>query len=242
MRQNYALAQNLAARIEQIPGVGEVYIPQDMNYPALRLNVDRVHAAELGLTQKDMVDNVITALNSNAMIAPNYWVDRRSGNDYLPDGPILRTWPAGDSQLRGSEKYSDPRARICRQPTTLDTVVKLEDIQTPTEIDHYQIQRVTDVYVTPAEKIWARSRIQVRDDYEGLKLPANVRVNLRGMVQGMNQSFKSFAIGFALIVRAAVPDPGGAVQVVYRSNLDHVGHSHGIHRCADHPAVDRTPR
>ena len=63
--------------------MGEVYIPQDMNYPALRLDVDRVHAAELGLTQKDMVDNVITALNSNYMIAPNYWADQKTGNDYF---------------------------------------------------------------------------------------------------------------------------------------------------------------
>ena len=63
--------------------MGQVYIPQDLNYPALRLDIDRVHAAELGLTQKDVVDNVITALNSNSMIAPNYWVDRKSGNDYF---------------------------------------------------------------------------------------------------------------------------------------------------------------
>ena len=70
-----------------------------MNYPALRLDVDRIHAAELGLTQKDVVDNVITALNSNYMIAPNYWVDRKSGNDYyltvqyLSMGPArFRTW------------------------------------------------------------------------------------------------------------------------------------------------------
>jgi hydrophobic/amphiphilic exporter-1 (mainly G- bacteria), HAE1 family len=75
------IAENLAAQIRQIHGVGEVYIPQDMNYPALRLDVDRVHAGELGLSQKDVVDNVITALNSNYMIAPNYWVDRKSGND-----------------------------------------------------------------------------------------------------------------------------------------------------------------
>ena len=65
-----------------MPGVGEIYIPQDMNYPGLRLDVDRVHAGEMGLTQKDVVDNVITALNSNYMIAPNYWVDRKTGNDY----------------------------------------------------------------------------------------------------------------------------------------------------------------
>ena len=70
-------------QIRGLRGVGEVYIPQDMNYPALRLDVDRVHAGELGLSQKDVVDNVITALNSNLMIAPNYWVDRKTGNDYF---------------------------------------------------------------------------------------------------------------------------------------------------------------
>ncbi len=47
------------------------------------MNVNRVHAGELGLSQKDVVTNVITALNSNVMIAPNYWVDRHTGNDYF---------------------------------------------------------------------------------------------------------------------------------------------------------------
>src|SRR5215475_12870462 len=79
----YDIAQDLSRRIHRLPGVGEIYIPQDMNYPAIRLNVDRAHAAELGVSQKDIVDNVITALNSNTMIAPNYWVDYQTGNDYF---------------------------------------------------------------------------------------------------------------------------------------------------------------
>ena len=79
----YRTAQDLARRFHKLPGVGQIYIPQDMNYPAIRLNVDRVHAGELGLTQKEIVDNVITALNSNTMIAPNYWVDYQTGNDYF---------------------------------------------------------------------------------------------------------------------------------------------------------------
>ena len=83
LEQSYGIAENLARQIRRLKGVGQVYIPQDMNYPALRLDVDRVHAGELGLSQKDIVDNVITALNSNLMIAPNYWVDRKTGNDYF---------------------------------------------------------------------------------------------------------------------------------------------------------------
>ena len=54
---------------------------------------------ELGLTQKDVVDNVITALNSNYMIAPNYWVDRKSGNDYYLTVQYLRAWPAAIHDL-----------------------------------------------------------------------------------------------------------------------------------------------
>ena len=47
-------ARKLAARIRELPAVGEAYIPQDMNYPALRLNVDRVHASELGLNPENI--------------------------------------------------------------------------------------------------------------------------------------------------------------------------------------------
>ena len=75
LHQIYGVAQDLASRIRQLHGVGEVYVPQDLNYPALRLDVDRINAGKLGLTQKEVVDNVITALNSNYMIAPNYCVD-----------------------------------------------------------------------------------------------------------------------------------------------------------------------
>ena len=97
--QIYDVTQDLATRIRQMPGVGEIYIPQDMNYPALRLDVDRVHASELGLTQKDVVDNVITALNSNYMIAPNYWVDRKSGNDYYLTVQYFEKGPAAIRNL-----------------------------------------------------------------------------------------------------------------------------------------------
>ncbi len=50
---------------------------------SVRLDVDRVHASELGLDPENIVQNVITALDSNTMIAPNYWVDRKTGNDYF---------------------------------------------------------------------------------------------------------------------------------------------------------------
>ena len=199
LKQSFAVAQDLATRIRQLPGVGEVYIPQDMNYPGLRLDVDRVHAGELALTQKEVVDNVITALNSNSMIAPNYWVDRKSGNDYFL---TVQYFENGRASIHNFADLTNIpiRAPNLKQPTTLGAVVKLQDIRTPTEVDHYQIQRVTDVYVTPVGEGLGKLASKVQQTVDETKLPENVRVDLRGMVNGMNASFRSFAIGLSLSV------------------------------------------
>jgi len=224
LHQIYGIAQNLATQIRQLPGVGQVYIPQDMNYPTLRLDVDRVHAGELGLTQKDVVDNVITSLNSNYMIAPNYWVDRKSGNDYyltvqffekgqqaihdMADlGQIPLRDPDGGGGLgcgpEGMAKTGNAQpAWACggqgRPITVLNNVVNVKQIQTPTEVDHYQIQRAVDVYVTPTGEDLGGVTSKIRDILKNQQIPGNVRVNLRGMVQGMEASFKSFGLGFII--------------------------------------------
>jgi multidrug efflux pump subunit AcrB len=197
LKQNFAFAQDLAARFRTLDNVGEVYIPQDMNYPGIRLDVDRVHAGELGLSQKDVVDNVITALNSNYMIAPNYWVDDKTGNDYyLTVQYYEHGVPAIHDML--DLRNIPLRAPNATEPTTLDSVVKLTHIQTPTEIDHHQIQRVTDVYVTPAGEDLGHVANSIRDILAQVKVPGNVRVDLHGMVEGMQASFKSFGFGFML--------------------------------------------
>ena len=193
----YSTAQDLARRIRQLPGVGQIYIPQDMNYPAIRLNVDRIHAGELGLSQKDIVDNVITALNSNTMIAPNYWVDYQTGNDYFMTVQYAEHGRAAIHNL--IDLKSIPlRAPNLKEPTTLDSVVSLEYLQSPTEIDHYQIQRVVDIYVTPSGEDLGKLTSAIQKTIAGAKLPSYIRVTLRGMVDGMNKSFTSFAYGFGI--------------------------------------------
>jgi HAE1 family hydrophobic/amphiphilic exporter-1 len=196
-QEDYRTAQQLAARIRRLPGVGQVYIPQDLDYPALRMDVNRIHAAELGLTQKQIVDNVITALNSNYMIAPNYWVDYNTGNDYYL---TVQYYERGKGAIHNDLDLKDIplKAPNLKTPTTLDTVVKLTRIQTPTEIDHYQIQRATDVYVTPRGEDLGDLSARINKLISDMHVSRNMRVTLRGMVYGMNQSFKSFGEGFIL--------------------------------------------
>jgi multidrug efflux pump subunit AcrB len=90
------------------------------------------------------------------------------------------------------------RAPNAKLPTTLDSVVKLVPLQSPTEIDHYQIQRVVDVYVTPVGEDLGKLRTGIVKTIADAKLPSNIRVTLRGMVNSMDESFKSFGLGFGI--------------------------------------------
>jgi hydrophobic/amphiphilic exporter-1 (mainly G- bacteria), HAE1 family len=199
LAQSDSIARELAGRIRNMPGIGEAYIPQDLNYPALRLNVDRVHAAELGVDPENIVQNVITALNSNTMIAPNYWVDRKTGNDYF----LTVQYPEnGRAAIHDfiDLKNIPLRAPNLKQPTTLDTVVQVQKLVTPTEVDHYQIQRVVDVYVNPVGEDLGRAATHVEAAIAGLKLPEGVHIEMRGVVEAMRESFKSFGMGLTISV------------------------------------------
>jgi multidrug efflux pump subunit AcrB len=151
----------------------------------------------LGLSQKDVVDNVITALNSNIMIAPNYWADYKTGNDYFLS---VQYFEHGNGTIHNLVDFKQIplRAPNLKVPTTLDTVVKLVPLQSPTEVDHYQIQQIVDVYVTPVGEDLGQLQAGINNVIMQAKLPPTIRVTLRGMVNSMNESFKSFALGFTI--------------------------------------------
>jgi len=196
LRKSYAVASQLASQVRGLPKVSDVLVPQDIDYPALQLDIDREKASLVGLSQKEVVDNVITALTSNGMIAPNYWVDPKSGNPYMltvqyPEDAVKTIQDLKQIPIRGSGS---------KETTTLDTVVTVKTIPTPTEVDHYQLFRVIDVYVSPKTEDLGRVSAQIDKIIADTKLPEGVRVNLRGSVQNMRSSFKSFGIGLILAI------------------------------------------
>jgi HAE1 family hydrophobic/amphiphilic exporter-1 len=194
--KTYRSASGIANQIRQLKGVSDVLIPQDVDYPALRINIDRERASLVGLSQKEVVDNVITALTSNQMIAPSYWVDPKSGNDYL------LTVQYSESQVHSLNdlKQIPIRASANERTTQLDSVADITSIESPTEVDHYQLRRVIDVYVAPKTEDLGKLAGSIEGIISQTKLPEGVRVSLRGSVQGMRSSFKSFGIGLILSI------------------------------------------
>jgi HAE1 family hydrophobic/amphiphilic exporter-1 len=191
-----SVALGLAQKFRALPGVSDVYVPQDMDYPALNLNVNRARASELGLSPKEVVDNVITALTSDAMIAPSYWVDPKSGNNYF----VTVQYPENRVATLEDLKTMPLRAPNLKLPTYLDQVADISPILTPTEVDHYQLQRTIDVYVAPSGEDLSKPAKEITKIVDATPLPPNLRINVRGLVVTMQSSFRSFGFGLLLAV------------------------------------------
>jgi multidrug efflux pump subunit AcrB len=194
LEKDYEVATQIAREIRKLKGVSDVYIPQDLDAPALELDVDRNRVGQLGLNTREVVSNVITSLVSNQMIAPTFWVDPKSGNDYY----LTVQYPEGRVQTLNDLKSIPLRASNRPKPTTLDTVTTFDRAQGPTEIAHYQIRRVIDVYVNTTGEDLGRVVAGIEQIIAQTKLPDGVQVDTRGMAQAMRASFRSFAIGLLL--------------------------------------------
>ena len=206
--------------------MSDVYIPQDMDYPALEVNVNRERASELGLSPKEVIDNLITSLTSDVMIAPSYWVDPKSGNNYF----VTVQYP--ENQVKSIEdlKAMPLRAPNLNMPTYLNQVADVTPILTPTEVDHYQLQRTIDVYVAPSgedlgkpakeiSKIIAQTHITAQH--------AHRRPRAGGDHAILVPQFRTGALAGG---SAGLPDSGRAVLFVRGSVPDRARGSHGSDR------------
>ena len=224
MRRAFNLAQTLAAKIKTLPNVSNVYIPQDLNYPGIALDIDREKASLIGLTAQDVVDNVITAMTSDGMIAPSYWIDPISGNNYMvtvqyennwinnmslqdfENIPLRRQHPPkgysptdigmGASNMPQTMLISSHRAGY----TPLSSVASIQLMNTPTEVDHYQIRRVIDIYVaTKTEALQTVGR-QIDRLLAATKHDRNTVLDVRGAAVEMSAAFHDFAVGLIVAI------------------------------------------
>jgi multidrug efflux pump subunit AcrB len=198
LQESYAIAQKIAAKARRLRNVSDVLIPQNLRYPGLELNIDRQRASLIGLSPKEVVDNVITAMTSNGMIAPSYWIDPKTGNNYMLAVQYNEKKIANMSMedfkqipLRGNDQTGY---------TPLQSVADISEINTPTEVDHYQIRRVIDVYIMPSTEALQGVSSDVNNLLAHIQKSKDTRITVRGTVVSMNESFLRFGIGLVLAI------------------------------------------
>ena len=136
------IAAAIRAKVARIDGVVDARVIQRLNYPEFIVNVDRAKAADLGLTQVDVMQNVVAALNSSIQFnKKNFWIDPVGHNQYFvgvqyPEKDITSIESMLDIPITGTLKA---------QPVPLRTVATLSRTTVPTEVSHVNIQPSIDL-------------------------------------------------------------------------------------------------
>jgi multidrug efflux pump subunit AcrB len=194
----FRAARTAQETLSSLPQISQMFIPEQADYPTLKIDVDRVKAARLGLNQKNVVDNVITALTSNVMIAPSIWIDPKNGNDYFLTAQYYQ------KNIKSLETLKDipvlSGGRKADDALLLRNVATIRREREPAEADHYNIQRVVDLYINPATSDLGGTQKAVLAALSKVPLPHGVHYTTRGSVSAMQKSFASFGFGLVLAV------------------------------------------
>src|ERR1700740_1008918 len=188
------IAAKVREQVSKIPGVADTYIPEDVDAASLQLGINQYYAEEMGLSEHEVVSNIITSLTSDGMISPSYWVDPKSGNLYM----LTVQFPANTVRSLEDLKMMPIRSSDQQNTTALGNVTNVKLIQSPTEVDHYKLRRVIDLYISTKGEELSRVANAVNQVVNHVEKPENVVIYVRGIVGAMNSSMQSFGLGLIL--------------------------------------------
>ena len=197
---NYALARRVAERIERVPGLTDVHVHQVVAAPALRINVDRVRAAQIGISQRDVANSLLASLASSSDQAPNFWLNPQNGVSYRV---AVQTPQYRIDSVDALQREPIGAAGGSAQQL-LANLATLERGSTVTVATHYNVQPVFDVFASVQDRDLggaARDIRRILTDVEK-DLPRGSSMIVRGQVESMTSAFIGLATGllFAIVL------------------------------------------
>ena len=210
--KSYEYAKKIRDGIKGIPGVEDVAIKQVLDYPALKVDVDRVRAARLGLTQRDVSNSVLISLSSSSYISPSFFINPSNSANYnvavqVPYQKITSVKDLMSTPITyGTQPFvSNPTAAPTDLPMSQSqTLGNLATITTSadfSQFNHYSVQRMMNISanVEGHDLGSVSTAIQKKIDALG-KLPPGMKIDLRGQSEVMNYSFQTMGLGLILAI------------------------------------------
>jgi multidrug efflux pump subunit AcrB len=194
LRQSAEIAEKIKTLVKAVPGATDVRIQQRLDYPQIDVEVDRVKAAYLGLTQQDVVRNTTSALNSSISFDPAFWIDDKNGNHYFlgvqyPEEQIKSKETLENIPITGADQKS---------PILLGNIAAFTRSTGALETNHVNIVRVIDVFANVQGRDVGAVASEIQRKIDGIENPPGYRVQMRGEVSSMKESFQSLTFGLLL--------------------------------------------
>ena len=198
---NRAYANELLRRMHTIPGLVDLRIQQDFDYPTLNVAVDRSKAALLGLSETDVASDLLVSLSGSSQTTLSFWIDPKSGSQYsiVAQTPQFRLASLSDlatTPVTGNNGSSQMLANLASFSRGV----------APAVVSHYDATPVIDIYgaVEGTDLGFIAAQINKLVAETQHSLARGSQVTVRGQVKTMTDSFTGLLVGLA-----------GAIVLVY---------------------------
>jgi CzcA family heavy metal efflux pump len=195
---DYVIARRIIKEMEHIPGAADVHLHQIVNLPEIQLNIDRTRGVLLGMSEREVANNMLISLSSSTQTAPNFWVNPKNGVSYsiAVQTPEYKISSMDEMRSTGLTSPTQENGQLLTNVSTTKRIIS------PGVVSHYNVQPTLDINATTQ----GRDLGGVANDIEKIiahtKLPRGASVVMRGQVQAMKESFVGLAFGllFAILL------------------------------------------
>src|SRR5260370_20310171 len=141
---NYAVASQIAEKMRTVPGAVDVHIQQLLDQPRLEFDVDRVRVQQVGLTERDVANNVLISLSSSFQTTPNFWLNTKNGVSYN----IAVQTPQYQINSLDTLRNIPVNSPTATSPQLFENLASMSRLNEPAVVSHYNVRPVIDIYAS----------------------------------------------------------------------------------------------
>ncbi|WP_420238138.1 efflux RND transporter permease subunit [Telmatobacter bradus] len=210
LQSNRILAEHMLNEVRNVPGAVDTRIQQPFDLPSMQVNVDRTRAANLGLTQKDVAQNLLISLSGSFQTNPTFYLDPKNGVDYsiavqTPQSSMnslaaLSAMPVSSASSAATSTSMSPTTGAPGATAPSQILGNLATLSPSTEmgtVSHYDVQPVLDIYsnVDGSDLGSVTRALEKIEKAHEKDLPRGSHFTLRGQSETMAASYKGLLIG-----------------------------------------------
>src|SRR3984957_15982963 len=195
---NFAVASQIAERMRAVPGAVDVHIQQPLDQPRMQFDVNRVRIQQLGLTERDVANNVLISLSSSFQTTPNFWLNTKNGVSYN----IAVQTPQYQINSLDALKNIPVNSPAAPSPQLFENLAGTTRQNEPAVVSHYNVRPVIDIYASAQGRDLggvARDVQRITADV-AKHLPRGSTLVTRGQVATMKSSFIGLFAGLAFAI------------------------------------------
>lgn len=183
--------------MHHIPGLADIEVSREENYPEVNVVVDREKAALLGISETDVANAVLFSLNGNGQTDPIIYTDPQNGNEYY-----ISAWLAEEHRQDLTDIENIVLTAKTGEPVLLKNVASLKLNAGPVKIERKYFQRVVHLTANPVNRDLGAIGADLEAGFAKIQLPTGFSLKLAGQIQQQRETFEGllFATVLALIL------------------------------------------